>query len=253
MNRYFEIFFWLAVSVILVLIFGNSAGSYIHAFYFVAFFVPIIYATSWFISSVLVPNYLLNKNYTKFILYLVYTLIISVYLLFILIFSSLVLLSYYGVYNLRSIMTDFRLMPLIMYLIVMIYGFISIVKQYLNLHSLTSEENGKRGEFIVVRSERQNRRIDCKSIIYIESMADYVRIFLDTGEKVITRTNISLLDNKLGDEYLRIHRSYIVNINKISSYTKEKIILPAKELPISRTYKDRVMKALDYESSKVSS
>jgi len=78
----------------------------------------------------------------------------------------------------------------------------------------------------------------------IESMADYVRIFLDTGEKVITRTNISLLDSKLGEKYLRIHRSYIVNINKIDSYTRGRIILSGKELPISRTYKDRVIKIL---------
>ncbi len=244
MNRYLEILFWFAVSIILILVFGNSSGSFIHAFYFVSFFIPIIYATSWFINSVLVPGYLLKKKYARFFLYLFYTLVISVNLVFILIFSSILILTYYQIYNIQSLMTDFRLLPLIMYFIVIMYGFISIVKQYFSLQSLTETGKYNQGEFINVRSERKNRRIDCNSILYVESMADYVRIFLDKGEKVISRTNISYLDSKLGDNHLRIHRSYIVNINKIDSYTKDKVILSGKELPISRTYKDRVIKSL---------
>jgi len=243
-NRYFEIFFWLAVSLILVVIFGNSAGSYIHAFYFISFLMPICIATSWFINSILVPEYLLKRKYPKFFLYLVYTLIISLNLLIVLVFIAFLLLAYYEMNNMWSIMTDFRVMPLIMYLIVLIYGFISLVKQYFELQSLN--ESGTKGEeeYIVVRSERKNRRIELSTVIYIESMADYVRIFLENGERIITRTNISLLDNKLGDKYLRIHRSYLINITKIDTYSKEKVILAGKELPISRTYKDNVRKIL---------
>ena len=247
MNRYFEILFWLLISIILIIIFGSSTGRYIHAFYFVSFFIPIIYATSWFINSILVPDYLLKKKYTKFFLYLAYTLVISVNLVFVLIFSAILILAYYRIFDLQSLMTDFQLLPLIMYFIVIIYGFISIVKQYFSLQSLNETGKSNQGEYIVIRSERKNRRIDCNSILYVESMADYVRIFLDTGEKVITRTNISFLDNKLSDTHLRIHRSYIVNINKIDSYTKEKIILSGKELPVSRTYKDSVIKTLGKE------
>lgn len=244
MNKYFEILFWLLVSIILIIVFGSSTGSYIHAFYFVSFFIPIIYATSWFINSVLVPDYLLKRKYAKFFLYLAYTLVISVNLVFVLIFSAILILAYYRVFDLQSLMTDFRLLPLIMYFIVIIYGFISIVKQYMSLQSLNEAGEDNKEEFIILRSERKNRRINRNSILYIESMADYVRVFLDTGEKVITRTNISFLDNKLHSTHLRIHRSYIVNINKIDSYTKEKIILSGKELPVSRTYKDSVIKTL---------
>ncbi len=244
MNRYFEIFFWLIVSFILVIIFGSSAGNYIHAFYFVSFLMPVIIASSWFINSVLIPGYLLKKKYLEFILYLAYTIIISLNLVIILVFIAFLLLAHYEFENLWSIMTNFRLMPMIMYLILLISGFISMVRQYFKLQSLTGSANNNESEFIVVRAERKNRKIYCNTILYVESMADYVRIFLDSGEKVITRTNISYLDNKLGDNHLRIHRSYIVNINKIDSYTKEKVILSGRELPVSRTYKDRAMKTL---------
>jgi len=244
MNRFFEIFFWLVVSAILITIFGGSAESYLHAFYFVSFLMPIIIGTSWFINSVLIPGYLLKRKYPEFFLYLVYTIIISLNLVVVLIFVAFLLLAYYEFQNLWSIITNFQLMPLIMYLIVLIYGFISMVKQYFELQSLNASINRGESDYIIVRSERKNRKIECNSILYVESMADYVRIFLDTGEKVMPRTNISYLDSRLGDNHLRIHRSYIVNTNKIDSYTKEKVILSGKELPISRTYKDSVIKTL---------
>lgn len=244
MNRYFDIIFWLAVSVILVIVFGKSAGSYINAFYFVSFFIPIIIASSWLINSVLVPAYLLKKRYLTFLLYLFYTFIISIDLVFILILSACLLLAYYDYDNIWTIMTNFRIMPLITYLIVLISAFVSMVRQYLRLQSLTGSVSEGQEEYITVRSERKNRRIECGSILYLESMADYVRIFLDGGDRVITRTNISHLDTMLGNKYLRIHRSYIVNINKIESYTRDRIIISGKELPVSRTYKDRVMKIL---------
>ncbi|HCC70715.1 MAG TPA: hypothetical protein DEQ09_06135 [Bacteroidales bacterium] len=244
MNRYFEIFFWLLVSIILIIAFGSSSGKYIHAFYFVSFLMPIIIGTSWFINSILVPTYLLKKKYPQFFIYLVYTVIISLSLLAVLVFAAFILLAYYEYENMWSIMTNYRLMPLIMYIVVLIYGFISMVKQYFNLQSLSESGSKEKGEFIVVRSERKNRRIECRSILYVESMADYVRIFMENGERIITRTNISFLDSELGDKHLRIHRSYLVNIDKIDSYSKERIVLLDKVLPISRTYKEKVMKIL---------
>lgn len=243
-NRYFDISFWLAVSIILVFVFGKSAGNYIYAFYFVSFLIPIIIATSWVINSILVPGYLLRKRYLKFFIYLACTFLISVDLVFILILSAFLVLTYYDFGNLWTMMTDFRLMPFIIYLVVLISAFISMVRQYNKLYSLTGSASDGSNGYITVRSERKNRRIERDSILYIESMADYVRIFLEGGEKVITRTNISLLDTMLGDKYLRIHRSYIVNISKIESFTRDKIIISGKELPISRTYKTGVMEIL---------
>jgi archaellum component FlaF (FlaF/FlaG flagellin family) len=243
-NRYLNIIFWLTVSIILVVVFGKSAGSYIYAFYFVSFFIPIIIASSWLINSVLVPTYLLRKRYLTFLLYLFYTFIISIDLVFILILSACLLLASYGHDNIWNIMTNFRIMPLITYLIVLISAFISMVRQYLRLQSITGSVSEGQEKYITVRSERKNRRIECESILYIESMSDYVRIFLEGEDRVITRTNISHLDTMLGDKYLRIHRSYIVNTGKIESFSREQVKISGKYLPVSRTYKERVMKAL---------
>lgn len=237
MNKNTDIIFWVAISVLLIILFGVSSGSFKYSFYFTSFYLPIIISTSWFINSVLVPSYLFKRKFFRFFLYLFYTLIVSVNLVFILVFIALLLLSYYRIDDIQSLMTDFRLLPFLMYIIVLFYGFISLLKQHFDLMAI-AEKNGKDSDqAIIVRSERKNRRIRCNDILYIESMSDYVIIFLEQGEKVISKTTISALDNRLSDRFIRIHRSYIVNAGKVASYSKEMVIIKDKQLPVSRTYK----------------
>lgn len=245
MNKNIDIIFWTAISIVLIILFGVSSGSFKYSFYFISFYLPVIISTSWFINTVLVPTYLLKRKFFKFFLYLMYTLIVSVNLVFILVFVAFLLLSYYRIDNIRFLMTGFRLLPLIMYVIVLLYGFISLLKQYFDLKDVTEKNGTVQNEAIIVRSERKDRRILCSNILYIESMSDYVIIFLETGEKVVTKTTISTLDNRLVDNFIRIHRSYIVNAGKVCSYSKEMVIIKDKPLPVSRTYRHQTAEFLD--------
>jgi len=239
MIRIREIIYWIFVSLILVLLFGNSGGSYKYALYFVLFYIPVIVATTWFINSILIPGYLFKRRFLEFFLYLFYTIIVSVNLVYILVFFAYMLLSYYMIENISILITDFRLMPVIMFLIVLVTSFTSLLKQYLELIAQQGKDTTDNGDTIIVRAERKERRIRQSDIIYVESMSDYVRIFLEGGERVITRITISMLDNRLGDNFLRIHRSYLVNADKVESFSKELVIAGNKKLPVSRTYKDK--------------
>ena len=99
--------------------------------------------------------------------------------------------------------------------------------------------------FMFVRSERRMRKIDFNKIIYVESFSDYLKIHL-ASETIITRETISAIEAKLPHEYfMRIHRSYIVAIFNISSYTNELININKKALPISRSYKNEVIGRLE--------
>lgn len=99
-------------------------------------------------------------------------------------------------------------------------------------------------DFMFVRSDRKMVKIDYNEILYIESLSDYVKIF--TTEKMdITRETITSLEEKLSNKkFLRIHRSYIVSIDKITSYTNEFVEINNKALPISRSYKESVLQKL---------
>tara|TARA_R110001592_G_scaffold34382_4_gene118030 strand:+ start:372 stop:1058 length:687 start_codon:yes stop_codon:yes gene_type:complete len=99
-------------------------------------------------------------------------------------------------------------------------------------------------DFMFVRSDRKMVKIDFNTILYIESLSDYVKIF--TSEKIIViRETITSLDEKLPvKKFIRIHRSFIISLQNITSYTNEFIEINQKALPISRSYKESVLQKL---------
>lgn len=100
-------------------------------------------------------------------------------------------------------------------------------------------------DFIFVRSDRVMIKIDFDEIIYIESYSDYIKIHL-TNKTIVTRETISSIEAKLTkDMFLRIHRSYIISLANIKSFTNEQITITDKSLPISRSYKQHVLSTLE--------
>jgi len=107
-------------------------------------------------------------------------------------------------------------------------------------------------DFIFVRSNRRMLKVDFKSILYIESLSDYIKIHIEvsgksnTIETIVTRETISAIEAKLPKkQFLRIHRSYIVCLLKIQSFTNEEVTVNRIALPISRSYKKEVLKQLE--------
>lgn len=100
-------------------------------------------------------------------------------------------------------------------------------------------------DFMFVRSDRRMVKIDFEAIIYVESYSDYIKIHL-AEETIVTRETISTIEVKLpNNKFLRIHRSYIVSLKNISSFTNEEILIQKKSLPISRSYKKEVLCVLE--------
>jgi two-component system LytT family response regulator len=97
---------------------------------------------------------------------------------------------------------------------------------------------------IFVRSDRKMVKVRFSEIRYVESLSDYVKIFTNQ-ETIVTRETISNIESKLpSKEFLRTHRSYIVSMNKINSFTNEFVELDKKAIPISRSYKENVLQKL---------
>ena len=81
-------------------------------------------------------------------------------------------------------------------------------------------------------------------ILYIESIKDYIKVITVTNT-VITKQSISSVEEMLPKEmFIRIHRSYIVSLNKIESYNHELVWIAKQELPISRMYRHEVESVL---------
>jgi len=100
-------------------------------------------------------------------------------------------------------------------------------------------------DFMFLRSERRMLKIDFDKVIYIESFSDYLKVHL-SSEIIVTRETISAIEAKLPQQnFIRIHRSYIIAIQHISAYTNESITIDKKALPISRSYKKAVLNRLE--------
>ncbi|WP_282124169.1 LytR/AlgR family response regulator transcription factor [Algibacter mikhailovii] len=107
----------------------------------------------------------------------------------------------------------------------------------------TNEQNSH--DFMFVRADRRMIKIDFDSIIYVESYSDYIKIHLP-NQTVVTRETISAVEAKLPkSKFLRIHRSYIISLKHISSFTNEEITINNKALTISRSYKKEVLQILE--------
>ena len=95
-------------------------------------------------------------------------------------------------------------------------------------------------QHLFIRSDRKMVKVLLDDIQYIESFSDYLKIHTTDG-LVITRETLSRLKKKVPSaQFLRIHRSFIVNRRHISSFTKEMVIVGDSELPISRSYRTEV-------------
>lgn len=244
MKRAFHLIYWSSISLFLFLLFFWYSRNGIYAFYFLTFFLPVVIAASLLFMEKLIPQYLLQRKYGSFVLYTLATLVVSGNLLMVLSFVSLYLLGLYDPGNLHLIMDHFRQLPLVMFLIILFSGFVGLLHQYMKLSKAEGAAGNSQAGFLTVRSDRRNRTLPWDTIIYIESMADYVRIFISEGEKVITRERISGLQEKLPAQFIRIHRSYIVNRHSIDSYTREEVLVKGNRLPLSRTYKNAFLTSM---------
>jgi DNA-binding LytR/AlgR family response regulator len=98
--------------------------------------------------------------------------------------------------------------------------------------------------FLYLRSDRKNIRIRLDEILFIESLKDYVKI-VTKDRSIISKQSISAIEETLPKEaFLRIHRSVIVSLSKVDSFTAGLIQIGKYELPVSRSYRHEVEKVL---------
>lgn len=103
-------------------------------------------------------------------------------------------------------------------------------------------ENKTGVAFIYLRVDRKMTKVLIGNILYIESDKDYVKVFTEEGT-IITRQTITSIEAMLSDsQFLRIHRSFIVSLNKIKSFSHESVEIGSKELPIGKLYRNEFIK-----------
>ena len=93
--------------------------------------------------------------------------------------------------------------------------------------------------FMYIRKDRKQVKVHFNSILYIESLKDYVKIHLE-GESHLTKSSISAFEEKLDERFVRVHRSYIINKDQITAYTKNDIEIGKIEIPIGENFRNNL-------------
>lgn len=92
-------------------------------------------------------------------------------------------------------------------------------------------------ERIFVRSEYKIIPIDVDGITYVESRGEYVRIYTDNSKPVMTLGSLKNYEEKLPqDKFMRIHRSYIVNLRRIDAVERKQVLIGEKRIPVGESY-----------------
>ncbi|MBO9586886.1 MAG: response regulator transcription factor [Flavobacterium sp.] len=94
-------------------------------------------------------------------------------------------------------------------------------------------------DFMFVRAEYENVKLNFADILFIEGLKDYVKIYTTDNKFTLTLISLIKLENLLSNKgFARIHRSYIINIKHVKSIQKNKVLISDKRIPISESYKN---------------
>lgn len=107
-----------------------------------------------------------------------------------------------------------------------------------------SNDDSSEPEFIIVKADRRYIRVRHHDILYVEGLKDYVVIHLPE-RKIVTRMTVKAMEHTLPrQQFLRVSKSYIVNVDRITSFDNNDITIGTAEIAIGLSYRDSVMKAL---------
>lgn len=117
------------------------------------------------------------------------------------------------------------------------------VEKVLELNSRKTAVSPERQE-IYVKIEGRYIRLPYAEITFVENVGDYVKIFT-TKNSYVVHTTMKYLEEKLGNQFLRVHRSFIVHLDKIVDIEENNLVISNKVIPISRANKSELMARLN--------
>ena len=121
------------------------------------------------------------------------------------------------------------------------------VQKLIKLEKGVPDQVEANNEFLFLKSDYKIKRINFNDILYIEGLKDYVKVYTqNTVKPVMSLTTMKLLESKLPESrFMRVHRSFIVNLKKIDTIERSRIVFGKTYIPVSDQYKDKFQEFLD--------
>lgn len=150
----------------------------------------------------------------------------------------------YAIEGFKLNATDYLLKP---------FGYDEFLKAVQKAYKLFELENNSlaaveaNNDFLFLKSEYKIRKISFNNILYIEGLKDYIKVYTVNDPKPIMSLNsLRAIEQKLPEDiFMRVHRSFIVNLSKIEIIDRSRIVFGKEYIPVSEQYKDKFQAFLD--------
>jgi hypothetical protein len=219
--------FWVGYYLFFSLLWAND-GNYYRSFGLELILMPLRILASYAVMYYLIPRLLLVGKEIWFVM--AYLGVIVVAGLF-----QRVLVHYY--YELLLLPSSASLFDpaMILRAIVLVNSTVLLLSalkifQYWKLERASRESD----ELIEIRAEKRNHRVRLNSVIYVEGLGNYVTWYLSGDRKLISYSSMKEVEKMLPEQFVRIHKSYIVNRDRIQSYTSENVEVEGRMLPVGK-------------------
>lgn len=123
------------------------------------------------------------------------------------------------------------------------FGAINKALDYFNLQSKPSQPAEKK-DYFFIKADYKIQKIYYSEMLYVEGMREYVRIHT-TSRRITVRQSMNRLEESLPDNFIRIHRSHIINLDKLDSISPHGVTVAGQELPVSKSYRDALQARIE--------
>jgi len=127
--------------------------------------------------------------------------------------------------------------------------FLSAANRAKDFFQVKTEQN-ENADFIFVKADYKLHKIYFNEIMYVENIKDYVRLHLENGNKLMSLMSLKSLEKELPANFMKVHRSFIVNLDAITTIERNRILFGKNYVPISDKYKDTFQQYISGRSIK---
>ncbi|WP_205589262.1 LytR/AlgR family response regulator transcription factor [Mesonia aquimarina] len=119
------------------------------------------------------------------------------------------------------------------------------VDKALELYGLKNDHNGNDENYIFIKSNLKKHKLYLDTVKYVEALGDYMKVITDSKNYTVLSTMKAFEERLPKEQFLRVHKSYIVNLNRVEHYNSKIVQLEQQEIPLSRNRKRNLEKALE--------
>ena len=224
-----HVLFWLGYFLLFGFIWAQD-GNYLDAYALEFVLLPARIMAVYVMIYLLIPRYLENERYLKFGISYVQLLLVSGMI------QTIITYFYQGMSESSLTLSALTRNIVLINSTVVVIGSFKIFKLWQQQQATNKAQSRETSPIIEMKADKRTYRLRTSDILYLESLGNYVTYHLK-DRRLISYTSLNECASRLPENFMRIHKSYIVNRENITSYNSEDIEVGEKRLPIGRAFR----------------